>query len=75
LKANPAGAARVVHVTCAASKSSTASANAVTTAAAAPRCHPGAAYANAKKFLERHSVVFSSRFVLGFGVKGLPFRI
>lgn len=60
-KAVPNGGARVVHVACtSASKDSTADADAVTTAVR--RCHPSAAYADSKKLLERHSVVFSSKF-------------
>ena len=61
LKANPHGAARVVHVTCtAASKNSKADAAAV--APAAKRCHPAVAYADSKLLLERHSAMFASKF-------------
>lgn len=67
LKANPittgaggGGTTRVVHVTCGESKNSKADADAVSTAV--KRCHPSVAYADSKKLLERHSVVFSSKF-------------
>lgn len=60
LKANAKGAARVVHVTCAAAQHSKADEYAVGTAV--KRCHPAVAYGDSKMLLERHSAVFASKF-------------